>query len=169
MAVNRLTGCSAITVPRSIAHATRTQCLSIPVPFRDGATSEQGFASSQKTPIEAAGEALRRFPADRFVAPTPQRVHRTVPSLASDWTGPDLLFRACHCWQFPLPSGQTGAPSASILRNSPDLAHLNFSRAITAVERAICGSGMPEDGFGRCDSHHEMGDFRLRKSLREFP
>jgi hypothetical protein len=33
MAVDRLTGCSAIIVPRRIAHATRTQCLSMPVPF----------------------------------------------------------------------------------------------------------------------------------------
>jgi hypothetical protein len=30
MAVDRLTGCSAIIVPRRIAHATRTQCLSMP-------------------------------------------------------------------------------------------------------------------------------------------
>src|SRR5262244_127570 len=74
MAVHRLTGCSAIIVPRRIAHATRTQCLSMPVSFlglranilflstnggncphrtvkeRDG-TSEQGFASSQKRPV----------------------------------------------------------------------------------------------------------------------
>src|SRR5215469_764628 len=33
MAVDRLTGCSAIIVPRRIAHATRTQCLSMLVPF----------------------------------------------------------------------------------------------------------------------------------------
>ena len=33
MAVDRLTGCSAIIVPRRIAHATRTQCLSMPVLF----------------------------------------------------------------------------------------------------------------------------------------
>src|SRR5262249_8437937 len=33
MAVDRLTGCSAIIVPRRIALATRTQCLSMPVPF----------------------------------------------------------------------------------------------------------------------------------------
>jgi hypothetical protein len=25
------------------------------------------------------------------------------------------------------------------------------------------GSGMPDYGFGRCDGHHEMIDFRLRK------
>jgi hypothetical protein len=25
------------------------------------------------------------------------------------------------------------------------------------------GSGMPDNGFGRCDGHHEMVDFRLRK------
>src|SRR5262249_46120431 len=33
MAVDRFTGCSAIIVPRRIALATRTQCLSMPVPF----------------------------------------------------------------------------------------------------------------------------------------
>ena len=33
MAVERLTGCSAIIVPRRIAHATRTQCLSMLIPF----------------------------------------------------------------------------------------------------------------------------------------
>ena len=30
-----------------------------------------------------------------------------------------------------------------------------------AVVQAICGSGMPEYGFGRCDGHHELVDFRL--------
>src|SRR6266566_8677813 len=33
MAVHRLTGCSAIIVPPRIAHATRTQCLSMLIPF----------------------------------------------------------------------------------------------------------------------------------------
>jgi hypothetical protein len=27
------------------------------------------------------------------------------------------------------------------------------------------GRGMPGYGFGRCDGHHEMVDFRLRKGL----
>jgi hypothetical protein len=27
-------------------------------------------------------------------------------------------------------------------------------------------SGMPDCGFGRCDGHHEMVDFRLEKKQR---
>jgi hypothetical protein len=27
----------------------------------------------------------------------------------------------------------------------------------------VVGSGMPDYGFGRCDGHHEMVDFRLKK------
>jgi hypothetical protein len=32
-----------------------------------------------------------------------------------------------------------------------------------AVVRAICESGMPEYGFGRCDSHHEMLDLQKKR------
>jgi hypothetical protein len=141
MAVDRLTGCSAIIVPRRIAHATRTQCLSMLIPFlglranilflstmvgivptepsRRGAGPQNRALLLRKAPIERPVGC----PADRFVAPTPEQVHRTYPSLASDWTGPDLLFRAKHLFlaanggNFPLPSGQgwgTGASSASI-------------------------------------------------------
>jgi hypothetical protein len=45
-----------------------------------------------------------------------------------------------------------------ILRKRSDPAHLNFSPVQSALR------GMPEDGFGRCDSHHEMVDFRLEKA-----
>jgi hypothetical protein len=149
MAVDRLTGCSAIIVPRRIAHATRTQCLSMLIPFlglrtnilflstmvgivptepsRRGAGPQNRALLHRKAPIERPVGALCRCPADRFVAPTPEQVHRTYPSVASDWTGPDLLFRAKHLFLAmeaisPLLSGQewgTGASSASILnRNS---------------------------------------------------
>jgi hypothetical protein len=30
----------------------------------------------------------------------------------------------------------------------------------------LMGSDMPDSGFGRCDGHHEMVDFRLRKMPR---
>ena len=145
MAVDRLTGCSAIIVPRRIAHATCTQCLSMLVPFlglranilflstmvgivptepsRRGAGPQNRALLHRKAPIERPVGC----PADRFVAPTPEQVHRTYPSVASDWTGPDLLFRAKHLFlaanggNFPLPSGQgwgTGASSASILNGN---------------------------------------------------
>src|SRR6516225_7267539 len=105
MAVDRLTGCSAIIVPCRIAHATRTQCLSMPVPFL-GLRADILFLSTtvgivptepsrrgtgplnrallhRKTPIERPVDALCRCPADRFVARTPEQVHRTYPSAAS--------------------------------------------------------------------------------------
>src|SRR5215469_14689983 len=106
MAVDRLTGCSAIIVPRRIAHATRTQCLSMLIPFL-GLRTNTLFLSTgwelpppnrtgpqnrgllhRKAPIERPVDALCRCPADRFVAPPPEQGHRTYPSLASDWTGP---------------------------------------------------------------------------------
>src|SRR5258707_10464924 len=114
MAVDRLTGCSAIIVPRSIAHATRTQSMPVPFlglralflstmvgivptePSRRGTGPQNRALLHRKAPIERPVDALCRYPADRFVAPTPERVHRTYASLASDWTGPDLLFRAKH-------------------------------------------------------------------------
>src|SRR2546430_15568766 len=127
MAVDRLTGCSAIIVPRRIAHATRTQCLSMLIPFlglrtnilflstmvgivptepsRRGTGPQNRALLLRKTPIERPVGC----PADRFVAPTPEQVHRTYPSVTSDWTGPDLLFRAKQLFlaanggNFPLP------------------------------------------------------------------
>jgi hypothetical protein len=145
MAVDRLTGCSAIIVPRRIAHATRTQCLSMLVPFlglranslflsttvgivpiepsRRGTGPQNRGLLHRKAPIERPVGC----PADRFVAPTPEQVHRTYPGVASDWTGPDLLFRAKHLFlaanggNFPLSSGRgwgRGASSASILNGN---------------------------------------------------
>src|SRR6516225_298065 len=101
MAVDRLTGCSAIIVPRRIARATRTQCLSMPVLFlgfranilflstivgivptkpswRGTGPQNRGLLH-RKAPIERPVDALCRCSADRFVAPTPERVHRTYP------------------------------------------------------------------------------------------
>jgi hypothetical protein len=120
MAVDRLTGCSAIIVPRRIAHATRTQCLSMLVPFlglranslflsttvgivpiepsRRGTGPQNRGLLHRKAPIERPVGC----PADRFVAPTPEQVHRTYPGVASDWTGPDLLFRAKHLSSPPM-------------------------------------------------------------------
>jgi hypothetical protein len=149
----------------------------MPVPFRDGATSEQGFASSQKRPL--------RRPVKRSVAALPtgssrQRLNgfigRTQPRVGLDGSRfviPRQTFVSrCHWWQFPLSGmwkwGLLGLNS----EKWTDLAHPNFSRA-TSSHATCCSAShlwkrMPEDGFSRCDSHHEMVDFRLRKSLREF-
>src|SRR5207302_6030334 len=149
MAVDTLTGCSAIIVPRRIAHATRTQCLSMLIPFlglrtnilflstvvgicptepsRTGTGPQNRGLLHRKAPIErpvtgsvsALLTGSSRQHLNRFIGRT--------PSLASDWTGPDLLFRAKHLFlaanggNFPLPSGQewgTGASSASILNGN---------------------------------------------------
>src|SRR6516225_4213638 len=68
-------------------------------------------------------DALCLCPADRFVAPTPERVHRSTPLSRRIGRAPspmpDLLFRAKHLFlgamvEFPLASGQgrgTGASS----------------------------------------------------------
>jgi hypothetical protein len=92
-------------------------------PSRRGTGPQNRGLLHRKTPIERPVGC----PADRFVAPTPEQVHRTYPSLASDWTGPDFLFGAKHLFlaansgNFPLLSGQewgTGASSASILNGN---------------------------------------------------
>src|SRR5262249_59079602 len=107
MAVDRLTGCSAIIVPRRIALATRTQCLSMPVPFlglrvnilflstmvgigptepsRRGTGPLNRALLHRKSAQYAAGDALCRSPADRFVAPPPAWALRPYqPSLGLD-------------------------------------------------------------------------------------
>ena len=92
-------------------------------PSRRGTGPQNRGLLHRKTPSERPVGC----PADRFVAPTPEQVHRTYPSVAPDWTGPDLLFRAKHLFlaandgNFPPPSGQewgTGAPSPSILNGN---------------------------------------------------
>jgi hypothetical protein len=32
------------------------------------------------------------------------------------------------------------------------------------AQALLTGSNVPDHGFGRCDGHHEMVDFRLRKA-----
>jgi hypothetical protein len=41
---------------------------------------------------------------------------------------------------------------------------VHVSRPNVAVAQAVRWRGMPDCGFGRCDGHHEMIDFRLKKS-----
>jgi hypothetical protein len=134
MAVDRLTGCSAIIVPRRIAHATRTQCLSTPVLFlglranilslstnggncphrtvkeRDG-TSEQGFASA-KAPIE---RPVKRSVAALLTGSSRQRpngfIGRTQPRVGLDgapicYSAPDIC-SSLPWWQFP-PAERSG-------------------------------------------------------------
>src|SRR5262245_17136026 len=140
MAVDRLTGCSAIIVPRRVAHATRTQCLSMPVPFL-GLRADILFLSTTVGPVPTApprrgpGPLNRALlhcktpierPVKRSVAALltgssrqrPERVHRTHP----DWTGPDLLFRAKHLF---LAAMVAISPCRAVRDEEPGLFGLN--------------------------------------------
>ena len=133
MAVDRLTGCSAIIVPCRIAHATRTQCLSMPVPFL-GLRADILFLSTtvgivptessrrgtgplnrallhRKTPIE---RPVKRSVAALLTGSSRQRLNgfigRTQSRVGLDGPGfviPRQTFvPRCHGDNFPLPSGQ---------------------------------------------------------------
>jgi hypothetical protein len=49
--------------------------------------------------------------------------------------------------------------------NQADLAHLSLpcNQAQDGGSSQLMASNMPDNGFGRCDGHHEMVDFRLEK------
>jgi hypothetical protein len=195
MAVDRLTGCSAIIVPRRIAHATRTQCLSMLIPFlglrtnilflstmvgivptepsRRGTGPQNRALLHRKAPIERPVDALCRCPADRFVAPTPERVHRTYPSLASDWTGPDLLFRAKHLFLAAMVAispcravrdGELGPSSASILNGNslnPDDAKGALPPAYPPLQTCRRPMGLQrKSNAGTMNPHRSSGDER---------
>ena len=49
-----------------------------------------------------------------------------------------------------------------VMRRMWDLALVQFT-ATCGSSSHLMGSDMPDFGFGRCDSHHETVDFRLRK------
>ena len=47
-----------------------------------------------------------------------------------------------------------------------EFSHPISSAAKCGSSSRLMGSGMPDYGFGRCDGHHEMVVFRVRKSVR---
>ena len=190
MAVDRLTGCSAIIVPRRIAHATRTQCLSMLIPFlglrtnilflstmvgivptepsRRGTGPQNRGLLHRKAPIERPVDALCRCPADRFVAPTPERIHRLASDYAPRFVIPRQTFvPRCHGGNFPLPSGQgwgTGASSASILNGNslnPDDAKGALPPAYPPLQTCRRPMGLQrKSNAGTMNPHGRSGDER---------
>jgi hypothetical protein len=155
MAVDRLTGCSAIIVPRRVAHATRTQCLSMPVPFL-GLRADILFLSTTVGTVPTAPSRRGTGPLNRALlhckTPIERPVKRSVAALLTGssrqrlngFIGRTQIGRAPICysapnicsslpwWQFP-PAERSGmrnrASSASIL-NGNSLNPVNAKAAL---------------------------------------
>ena len=124
-------------------------------PSRRGTGPQNRALLHAKRPLSGR---LTRSVAALLTGSSRQRLNRFIgrtPSLASDWTGPDLLFRAKHLFlaanggNFPLPSGQewgTGASSASILNGNslnPDDAKGALPPAYPPASNVPAADGAP--------------------------